>query len=211
MDIVCINIYASLGSRPRASQSEIAQQINLGVSHGKPVIFTEFNHWWGPVHWVGAEAVRDMGQFALEQGMTGTTLYKSCDVPDRHPGLIADPEFQGNVNKPMAEALAEFHADLHLSLLAGSQGLEVLIRNKRPFTIEKPLLHLLDPSTGQVLCSTAQLPDIPPFGRQTASFELVPAHLLGILARGGPLKAEYQSHAGLRTSRQVTAFVEELE
>lgn len=211
MDIMGINVYAALGSRPRSTQSEIGQQIRLGAEHGRPVIFTEFNHWWGPVHWVGAEAVRDIGQFAIDHGMTGTTLYKSCDVPERHPGLIADPEAEGNLNQPMADALAEFNADVHVSLAGAAGAWQALICNKRPFTVEHPVLRLLAPENGEPVWTSEPVPDIPPKGTQLVSIMSIPEPFLGTIGAGLPLRVEYESHCGLRGYRQVTAFVEERE
>ena len=205
MDIVGVNLYAWHGMLPRAMQSNIDQLVALGHDHGKPVIFTEYNHWWGPVHRVGAEAVRDMGQYALDRGMAGTTLYKSCDVPDRHPGLLTSREASGNVNLPMSHALARFHADAEIQWVTSPSGKDLLqIKNRRPFTLQSPTLFV--ESLDRTLSWERTLRDVPPGAKVTIPGGNLPKALREASREGLRVQLNHLSHYGLESHFSKVLF-----
>ena len=107
-----------------------------------PVIYTEFNSWWGPVSESGVMAYRDMFQFGLDIGMAGGTLYKLTDVIDRHPGLVS-PGSQLHIRTEMATAAKRYHADAELVLVSRTgRSCRIDVRNKRPFTLRNVSIRL---------------------------------------------------------------------
>jgi len=205
MDIVGVNLYAWHGILPSAMKSNIDSLIALGHNHDKPVIFTEFNHWWGPVHRLGADAVEHMGQYALDRGMAGTTLYKSCDVPDRHPGLLVSNEASGNLNLPMSHALRDFHADANMLWATPAPGKDrILVRNKRRFTLQRPVLLLQ--SLDRSLTWSSSLEDIPAGSQGEFPLNKLPRAWKAALAQGVRVCLQHESHHGLQSHFEKVVF-----
>jgi len=136
-DIMGVNYYFGVGQRALSRMPIIEHSIQIAKEHHKPVIFTEYNSWWGPVESTGAEAVEILWNGNLSKGLSGGTLYKMTDVPDRHPGLLDD---RGNlrIRNMMSQALIQFHADADVEIQE-RQGrqLTLKITNKRNFHLRR--------------------------------------------------------------------------
>ncbi|HOX36603.1 MAG TPA: FG-GAP-like repeat-containing protein [Candidatus Brocadiia bacterium] len=194
MDIVGVNLYTGFRIDPRANQSVIEYLTKTNLARGKAVIFTEFNNWYGPVHRPGAECIFTMGQYGLDMGMTGTTLYKSCDVPEHHPGLFTSDESLGRINRPMSDALKTFHADVELAWTAPDA---ITIKNRRDFTIQKPVLAVRFPDSPRNVCEPIKLDNIPP-----KSERIVKIAEIGSM-NCIDTRVDHETHYGLKTFREV--------
>lgn len=134
-DVMGINYYYDAKQSSTAKQALIRRSTQIGLDHNIPVVFMEFNSWWGPVSESGVLAWRDMFQFGLDIGMSGGTFYKLTDVIDRHPGIVS-PDAQLQIRTELAGAVRRCLADAEL-VLADRTGrsCRIEVRNKRPFTL----------------------------------------------------------------------------
>jgi len=136
-DIMGVNYYYGIGQTARSRQPIIKNSGRIAQAHDLPMIFTEFNSFWGPVEKSGADAVAVMWAENLQDCLSGGTLYQLWDAPAHHPGVL-DAYGQLEVRKTMGQALQRHFADLRLeSAQRDAQHLQIKMTNVRPFTIRK--------------------------------------------------------------------------
>jgi len=133
-DFMSVNYYFGFRQPPERMQPALLRSINVAKEHNMPVIFTEFNSWWGPVQESGVMALEGQWQFGLDNGMSGGTLYQTWDNNTRHPGLLG-PGQDLKVRYVMGEALKRYFADAEVSATLNGNAIVVTVRNKRPFTL----------------------------------------------------------------------------
>lgn len=134
-DIMGVNYYYGIGQTALSRQPIIKNSGLIARAHGLPMIFTEYNTYWGPVEKAGVEAVAVMWAENLKDCISGGTLYQMRDDPTRHPGLL-DPHGQLKIRKSMSRGLKKYFADLHLeSANRDESHLQIKLTNVRPFTI----------------------------------------------------------------------------
>ncbi len=133
-DFMSVNYYFGFRQPPERMQPALLRSINVAKEHNMPVIFTEFNSWWGPVQESGVMALDGQWQFGLDNGMSGGVLYQTWDNNTRHPGLLG-PGQDLNVRYVMGEALKRYFADAELGAALNGNAIVVTVRNKRPFTL----------------------------------------------------------------------------
>lgn len=201
-DIMGVNYYFSVGQRALSRMPIIEHSIQIAKEHSMPIIFTEYNSWWGPVESTGAEAVEILWNGNLSKGMSGGTLYKMTDVPKRHPGLF-DNQNNLRIRNVLSQALIQSHADAEVKIQE-RQGrqLTLTIINKRNFHLRKISLdvtirgvqkeyHLGTDIPPKTSIGTAML--LPP-ELENASFSLI-----GTLS--------FETHFGLRNQIPMELYV----
>jgi hypothetical protein len=136
-DIMGVNYYYGIGQTTLSRQPIIKNSGRIAREHGLPMIFTEYNCFWGPVEKAGAEAVAVMWAENLKDCLSGGTLYQLRDDPAHHPGVL-DAHGQLEVRQTMSQALKKHFADLQLeSANRDAQHLQIKLTNVRPFTLRK--------------------------------------------------------------------------
>ncbi len=139
-DFMSVNYYFGFKQPPERMQPLLRRSIDVAKEHNLPLIFTEFNSWWGPVQESGVMALEGQWQFGLDNGMSGGTLYQTWDNNTRHPGLLG-PGQDLKVRYVMGEALKRYFADAEVTATLRDGSVVVSVRNKRPFTLRRVQLH----------------------------------------------------------------------
>jgi len=155
-DFMSVNYYFGFKQPPERIQPALLRSINVAKEHNMPVIFTEFNSWWGPVQESGVMALEGQWQFGLDNGMSGGTLYQTWDNNTRHPGLLG-PGQDLKVRYVMAEALKRYFADAEVTAALNGNTIVVTVRNKRPFTLRHLQLEASANGTDLPRVSTAEI------------------------------------------------------
>jgi hypothetical protein len=200
-DIMGINYYFGLNQKAKDRQPIIQRSVQVGFEKNLPVIYTEFNSFWGVHEQTGVEAIEDLGQFGLDIGMSGGTFYKLLDVTGKHPGLL-DAHSRLQVRKPMGEALKYYHADAKVELLKrdGSE-ITLTIQNKRNFTLRNPVLKLL---AANIPLKVVELENIQPEKNQKVTL-IIPNELMERSVRlSGSLT--FETHFGLENKIDLDVF-----
>jgi hypothetical protein len=200
-DIMGINYYFGLNQTAKDRQPIIQRSVQVGFEKNLPVIYTEFNSFWGVHEQTGVEAIQDLGQFGLNIGMSGGTFYKLLDVPGKHPGLL-DAFSRLQVRNPMGEALKNYHADAKVELLKRN-GSEIMlkIQNKRNFTLRNPVLKL---DAANLPLQVVKLKSIQPKSNQNVKI-IIPNELMERTFRlTGCLT--FETHFGLKNKIDLEVF-----
>ena len=201
-DIMGINYYFDWGQRAASRQPIIERSIKAGLDHNLPVIYTEFNSWWGPVEESGEEAVWEIGQFGVDHGMSGGILYQLWDNRDSHPGLL-DDESRLQVRRIMGDALKKYHADVEVGLLRRfREKVTLSIRNKRRCTLRKVRLELK--VRGKNL-DTKKLKDFQPEETRNVVVWLPRGLDKATVELSG--RMYFETHFGLKNTVEVRMFV----
>lgn len=201
-DFMGVNYYFGQNQRARDRQPMVIRSIDIARKHGLPVVYTEYNAWWGCVHSTGAEAVRDLFEFGLEHGMSGGYFYQKYDDSTRHPGVF-DSSY--NTYKILNDALREAFADADVSLVETVDGTARLrVTNKRRFTLREVVL---EPIVGDRRIDPIELADIDPMGSSTMDIPMPHAARTHGCAIDGTLR--FVTHYGFRSTLPVHILVPE--
>jgi glycosyl hydrolase family 2 len=139
-DVMAVNYYFGRGERAVDRHPIIQTSLEQGLRRGIPVIYTEYNSFYGSIHTTGAEAVRDLFGWGVKQGMSGGYLYMRF-TDSSHPSVF---DAGLNTHKVLDEALQETFADVAFQLIDDGQGSTALqITNKRDATLRKLRLNLV--------------------------------------------------------------------
>ncbi len=198
-DIMGINYYFGLFQKSTDRQPIIETSINLGFEHNLPVIYTEYNSFWGPDELTGLDAIWGMGQWGLDKGMAGGTFYKLTDVPEHHPGLI-DINSRFEIRQPMADAFKQFHADAAVKLISYKDQKVVLeIQNKRAFTLRNPVIAF------KGISGNFTIDDIKPNEKKQIEISLSDTLPQQTLELDGELN--FETHFGLKNNIDALIFL----
>lgn len=188
-DVMGINYYY----RPYTPIEELKVLIHgsqeFARKAGIPVIYCEFNNWFGPVYTEGARAVNEMFAAELSPEHPGGFFYQLREDGDRHPGVVFNDDTVWT-NPTLERAFRNAFADLELS--GEAQGGAVPIANKRPFTLRRMTYEVW---SGPIRLAGGSLPDLPPNGAGE-----IPLPALDEEGGNGPLsvKVRFETHHGLR-------------
>lgn len=132
-DLVGMNYYYGVGERAEDRHPIILRGIERAREQGLPVFYNEFNSWYGAIPGTGADALRDLFEWGVDQGMTGGVYYFRFNS-DRHPGI-----FNGdyNTHKVIDDALHAAFDDARVSLVEMEGRQYVRIHNPRKFTLRQ--------------------------------------------------------------------------
>ncbi len=158
-DLVGINYYFGAGQRPEDKYPMIERSVTLAHEKNLPVIYTEYNSFYGCVHSGGVLALDGMFNWGIEKlGIQGGFYYMKIDS-SRHPGVFD----QGyNTYKILNDALRKAYADAEIKLLSVADAqVELEISNRRRYTLRQ--LGLAVSVAGMPL-SEISLPDLEPKG-----------------------------------------------
>ncbi|MCP4642793.1 MAG: hypothetical protein GY851_20265 [bacterium] len=157
-DVMGTNSYFGRGQRAVDRRPIIARSHEIGRNAGLPVIFCEFNSYYGAIQSTGAEALRDIFAWSVEEGMAGGFHYMKGDSTS-HPGVF-DSGF--NTHKIHDEAIIDAFADARVEM-DGVEGGQVRLRvvNKRRFHLRDVRLTV---AVSGVATDTLTLHDIAPKG-----------------------------------------------
>ena len=137
-DVVGVNYYFGFGQTAQDRQPLIQRSIDIAHDHGLPTIYTEYNSFLGSIHTTGADAVRNMFAWGVEQGMNGGFFYTRFNS-ERHP-CVFDPDY--NTHRILNDALTEAFADARVELLAAEgDALRLRVCNKRDFALRQVRLR----------------------------------------------------------------------
>jgi len=202
-DFMSVNYYFGFKQSPERMQPALLRSINVAKEHNMPVIFTEFNSWWGPVQESGVMALDGQWQFGLENGMSGGILYQTWDNNTRHPGLLG-PGQDLKVRYVMGEALKRYFADAQVTAVLHNDSIVVNVHNKRPFTLRRVRFEA---SANNVALPTVSLREIAPHAIARVSIGL-PEQLSGVnrVTLDGVLR--FVTHFGLSNEVDFTIFAE---
>ncbi|HOV74542.1 MAG TPA: hypothetical protein P5318_16820 [Candidatus Hydrogenedentes bacterium] len=198
-DVMGVNCYFS-GAQTAESRHPILRR-SLDIAHGAglPLIFCEFNSFNGAVHSQGADAMRNLYAWGVEQGMAGGFQYMK-ENSTSHPGII-DPGF--NTHALYDNAIVKAFADADVSLLAVSgDTAKARIHNRRRFTLREVVLNPV--TSGQSL-PPVPIPDLPPGANH--DIELAMPRIHGGPARIIEGRLEFVTHFGFAASVPVRLIV----
>jgi hypothetical protein len=199
-DFMGVNYYFGRNQRAKDRQPMVLRSIDIARKHSLPVVYTEYNAWWGCVHSTGAEAVRDLFEFGLEHGMSGGYFYQKYDDSTRHPGVF-DSSY--NTYKILNDALREAFADADVSLIETADGTaRIRVSNKRRFTLREVVLELT--VSGSPI-DPIELADIAPLGSSTVDIPVPRNVRTQGCAIDGTLR--FVTHHGFRSTLPVHVLV----
>ncbi len=135
-DIMGINYYFGAGQTAADKQPIIQRSIDIARKNNIPVMYNEFNSYAGAIHSTGVEAMYDMYDWGLEQGMCGGFQYMKGNSTS-HPGIFDDGY---NTHKIYNEAIIDVLADAEVSIRKETREereVIVQVRNKRRFTLRQ--------------------------------------------------------------------------
>ena len=205
-DIMGINYYFGLNQSAKDRQPIIQRSANVGFKKNLPVIYTEFNSFWGVHEQTGVEAIEDLGQFGIDIGMSGGTFYKLLDVPGKHPGLL-DPHSRFQVRHPLGEALKAYHADANVELLKrNGSSITLIIQNKRNFSLRNPVLYL---AAANIPMKPKIIKNIQPKKSQKLTVVIPKKLMIRPVSLTGSLT--FETHFGLKNKIDVDVFVSSIE
>lgn len=142
-DVMGVNYYFSDSQTAVDRQPVIKRSIEVAREHGLPVLYTEYNSYHGAIHETGADAVRNLFGWGLDNGMCGGFFYFRFNSKD-HPGVIDDGF---NTHKVLDDALREVFADAVISRAKDEAGaVRFHIKNRRDFTLRQGRLVLVLPT-----------------------------------------------------------------
>ncbi|MFV2067799.1 MAG: hypothetical protein ACC645_12565, partial [Pirellulales bacterium] len=171
-DVMGFNTYFGVAFRATGKQEEMQRKIAVAAEAHMPVIFCEFNSWYGAVPTTGVEALRDMYEWGVARGMAGGFQYMDGDS-DRHPGVYDDGF---NTHRIYNHAILKAFADAEVRVAAVSpEAIDLKLVNKRRFTLRGMTLEC---SVSGVPVRPMRLEDLPPRGDVIVRVE-VPQHAPG--------------------------------
>ncbi len=134
-DVMGVNYYFGEGQTAVDRQKLIQRSVDLGYSHDMPVIFCEYNSYYGAIHSTGVEAMEGLFAWGVEQaGMAGGFLYMRPNSAS-HPGVM-DSGY--NTHKIFDEAIRKAFADAEIVLDSTSGGrCRIQLTNKRNCTLRQ--------------------------------------------------------------------------
>jgi hypothetical protein len=188
-DIMGVNYYFIRTESAKAKQPMISRSIEIARKHDMPVIYVEFNSYAGAIMSTGAEAMRDMFDWGVQNGMSGGVQYMAY-TSTSHPGLF-DRGY--NTYKVHDDAIIKALADAHVTL-AGRSGktIKLKITNVRDCWLRD--VQVRGVASG-VRLSTTETSDIAPRTSRVvkvrASDAKSPVLVEGVL--------EFVTHHGLRS------------
>lgn len=188
-DVMGVNYYFSDNQTARDRQPVINRSIDVAREHGLPVLYTEYNSYHGAIHPTGADAVRNLFGWGLDNGMCGGFYYFRFNSKD-HPGVIDDGF---NTHKILDDALREVFADAVLSRTKDESGaLRFRIKNRRDFTLRQGRFVLVLPS-GEELQNPVD--DLAPRAETDVKLPIKKGTHAPVLAEG---RFEFVTHFGFR-------------
>ncbi len=195
-DVMGINYYY----RPYTPLEELKKLIHasqdFGAKANLPVIYCEYNNWYGPVYTEGARAINEMFAAELSPEHPGGFFYQLRENIDRHPGVITDDNTAWT-NPTLERAFKEAFADLEIDDYLTDGAIQ--LTNKRPFTLRKISYLIYE---GPVLRDEGMVEDLAP----EASTEIVVGD--GFEKGGTKLsvKTRFETHYGLWSEVEGEVF-----
>ena len=201
-DFMGVNYYFGRPERARNRQPMVLRSIKAAQKYSLPLVYTEYNSWWGNVHSTGVEAVRDLFEFGLEHGMSGGYFYQKYDDSTRHPGVF-DRSY--NTYKILNDALRDAFADAELSFVEiADETARIRVSNKRRFTLRDVVL---EPIVVGGRIEPITVADIAPLGSATVEIPLPSGALTQGCAVDGTLR--FVTHYGFRSRLPIHVLVPE--
>ena len=188
-DAVGINYYFGPDQTPADRQPLIQRSIELMKAQGKPVFYTEYNSYQGPIPSTAVQAIEGFFEWGLKQGMSGGFFYMGPSSDD-HPGVWLDAEL--NIDPAVAQAFRNAYADASVSL----KDARATIVNRRGFTLRNVHLAVMK---DELPVETQVLSDVAPKGQSSVqlSSAMVTAHQP---STGTTLELQFTSHYGVKES-----------
>ncbi|MBN2327068.1 MAG: hypothetical protein JXR73_07925 [Candidatus Omnitrophica bacterium] len=156
-DLMGVNYYFGEGQSAIDRQILIQRSVDLAFSHSMPILFCEYNSYYGAIHSTGVEAIEGLFSWGVEQaGMAGGFLYMRPNSSS-HPGVM-DSSY--NTHKIFNDAIIETFADARIELASTSgSGFHIHIKNKRNCTLRQIKIHYC---INNIECDPIVLDDLPP-------------------------------------------------
>jgi hypothetical protein len=135
-DMMGVNYYFGSSQSAKDRQPLIQRSIDIARNNNMPVMYNEFNSFAGAVHSKGVEAMYDMFEWGIEQGMCGGFQYMKGNSTS-HPGIF-DSGY--NTHKIYNEAIIDVLADAEVKLNSAEiqEGkVNIQVKNKRRFTLRQ--------------------------------------------------------------------------
>ncbi|HPG68546.1 MAG TPA: hypothetical protein PLO37_17000 [Candidatus Hydrogenedentes bacterium] len=165
-DVVGVNTYFGRGQAAAMRQPLVARSVDIAHEHNRPVIYDEFNSWYGAVHSTGVEAMRDLFMWGIDRGMAGGFFYMKQNS-DRHPGVFDDGL---NTHRIMNDAIIEAFADARVEFVEKrADGIALKIVNKRRCTLREVRMTL---SANAVPIEPIAMDDIGPQAEAVATLPI---------------------------------------
>jgi hypothetical protein len=199
-DVMAINYYFANPETAEDRHPIITRSMALGLDRGLPVIYTEFNSYYGSVHSTGADAVRGLFGWGVEQGMSGGFFYMRY-TDSSHPSVF---DRSLNTHKLLDDALIETFGDAKVHIVKVANGqLQLSIQNKRWAPLRKVILQ---GSINGIPFAETALDDLAPRSEGTASLPL-PENFTGPgLLLEGTLTCE--TNFGIRSQSQFRGVLQ---
>jgi hypothetical protein len=137
-DAIGINYYFGPGQTPTDRHPLIQRSVDIAKAHDKPVFYTEYNSYQGPIPATAVQAIEGLFEWGVAQGMSGGFFYMGPSSSD-HPGVWLDADL--NTDPAVAKAFRKAYADAEVNLTKG--GTEITVKNKREFTLRDVQLVVL--------------------------------------------------------------------
>ena len=188
-DLVGMNYYYGVGESAEDRHPIILRGIERAREQGLPVFYNEFNSWYGAIPGTGADALRDLFEWGVDQGMTGGVYYFRFNS-DRHPGI-----FNGdyNTHKVIDDALHAAFDDARVSLVEMEGRQYVRIHNPRKFTLRQVYIVFEDQPE-------QPLADLPPGATVDVT---LPPEITGLEVQGA---VHYVTHYGFTGTAPFRLF-----
>ncbi len=136
--IMGVNYYFGRPQRAASRQPLILRSIEIARKADMPVIYTETNSYYGASQVTAVEAVEEIFQFGIDNGMSGGTIYMLGNSSS-HPGVISKGFDTYHI---YADALRNCFADAEIMVDSRTdQEISLRIRNKRRCTLRDLQLH----------------------------------------------------------------------
>ena len=204
-DIMGINYYFGSSQSAKGRQPLIQRSIDIARNNNMPVMYNEFNSYRGAVHSTGVEAMYDMFEWGIEQGMCGGFQYMKGNSTS-HPGIF-DAGY--NTHKIYNEAIIDVLADAEVTLnrVDIQEGIvSIQVRNKRRFTLRQ--LSIILTASGTKL-ESLELSDMAPETVQNLVVEL-PKTVVGksVTLEG---HIEFITHFGFKSNVPILLIAKQAE
>lgn len=171
-NVMGTNVYFGEGQNAASRHPIVERTLDIARTAGIPLIYCEFNSFVGAVQTTGADAMRGLFAWGVDQGMAGGFQYMKGNS-DRHPGIF-DSGY--NTHKIHDDAIIEVFADAKVSLVSATpEAVRLRITNKRRCTLRQMALSTV--VSGMELEAVA-LDDLEPEGVVEVDVDL-PWHVPG--------------------------------
>ena len=191
-DIMGINYYFGAGQTARDKQPIIQRSIDIARKNNLPVMYNEFNSFVGAVHSTGVEAMYEMYEWGIKQGMCGGFQYMKGNSTS-HPGIFDDGF---NTHKIYNEAIIDVLADAEITIRrerSEERGVTLQIRNKRRFTLREVRISL---AASGIIIAPIKLPDVAPKSVKDVTIQLAEELVGPAISIKGHI--EFVTHHGFR-------------